>query len=87
MKYTYETLNEAIYIVIPEFKIMSDNGIVGNQPMMLKSVCERHFIESAWEDNRDYVIATAYDVCKQAMIDLNSLGHFNFSLEARSCKI
>ena len=78
MKYTYEELNSAIHTIIPQFKDVVENGITGNQPMMLKAVAEKHFIDSAWEDNRDYGLSIAYGVCQQAMIDLSVLGYFNF---------
>ena len=81
MKYSHEELNEAIYTIIPQFKSMTDNGVAGNQPMMLKAVAEKHFIDCAWKDRRNYDLAKSYDLCHKAMIDLSKLGYFDFRKE------
>lgn len=79
MKYNYESLNEAIYKVIPEFKFKSDNGLIGNQPMMLKCVAEKHFLTSAWENTKDFDLNKSYSICQEALKDLSEKGQFVFT--------
>lgn len=76
MKYTYESLNEAIFKIIPQF----NNGYTKNQPMMLISVANKYFIDKPKKDNVDYEeMMDAYAICRQASIDLSVYGYFNFS--------
>lgn len=81
MKYTQETLNNAIYFLVPNFKKAVDNGIDMNVSQMLSSIADEYFVKSIdheWCESDSYDQGMAYLICKSAMQDLHDVGWFTF---------
>lgn len=77
MKYSQETLRNAIYFIIPGFKTAVDAGCNMNLPTMLKDAAVECFMNQPLA-NSSFDFGMAEIIIRMAIIDMNKLGQFEF---------
>lgn len=79
MKHTHETLIKSIDYLLPDIKKAKDLGVKFNTPQLLSMIAEDFFVKSIdilW--NPRFNTRIAYFVCQEALIDLKTVGYFEF---------
>lgn len=78
MLYTKQSLLNAIFYLIPEYKRVYESGVEFNIPMTLKSVAEKYFMEQWRQDYIGFNEESAYSICRSALLDLQNIGWMEF---------
>ena len=73
-----DSLDYAIYKLLPKMKIAKEAGCNTTRPELLKMVAHKYFIEQFYPDSRDFEESVCYSVCRDASLDLESVGYFTF---------
>lgn len=79
MKYTAQTLDNAIDYILPDIAKAKSMGVKFSRPDLLNNVAKYFFIKSFdREYDPSYSERIAIYICQEAMIDLNTDGYFTY---------
>ena len=79
MKYDIVTLDRAINLLLPEIEAAKYKGVSFDRPTLLNMVSRDYFVKSLDQEwNPSYDERVAYFVCQEAVLDLKTLGYFDF---------
>ena len=80
MEHSMESLDYAIYKLLPKMKIAKEDGCNTTRPELLKMVAHKYFIEQFNQDRRNMEESLCYYVCREAALELESVGYFTFGV-------